>query len=152
MFIRRQVLGTTRFKVHDTRHQGRLAEHVKIAREKGFVAYVGDGAVRLAAVHVSDAARLFRLALEPGRAGARHHAVGEEGVAFRAVAEALGARTGLPVRSITPEAAEGCFGRLAKLAQTDLAATAAATRRELGWRPSGPRLLDDLRSATPAGA
>lgn len=134
-------------QVHDPRRQGRIAEHIKIARAKGFVAYVGDGAVRLPAVHVTDASRLFRLALEQGRAGARYHAVGEDGVPFRTVAEVLGAAMGLPVRSITPEEAEGYFGWLAKLAQIDLAATAEATRRELGWEPTGPGLLDDLRAA-----
>jgi nucleoside-diphosphate-sugar epimerase len=67
-------------QVHDTRHQGRIAQHVELARQKGRVAYVGEGMNRLPAVHVSDAARVFRLALEKGQAGARYHAVAEEGI------------------------------------------------------------------------
>ena len=88
-------------QVHDTRHQGRIAQHIKLARQKGRVAYVGEGKNRLSAVHVSDAVRLFRLALEKGQAGARYHAVGEEGVAMRDIAEVIGAGLKMPVESIT---------------------------------------------------
>jgi nucleoside-diphosphate-sugar epimerase len=96
-------------QVHDTRHQGRIAQHIQLARRKGRVAYVGEGKNRLAAVHVSDAVRLFRLALEQGQAGARYHAVGEEGVAMRDVAEVIGAGLKMPVGSITPEEASDFF-------------------------------------------
>ena len=131
-------------QVHDTRHQGRIAHHIRLAREKGYVAYVGDGRNRLPAVHVSDAVSLFRIALEHGRAGRRYHAVAEEGVAMRDIAEVIGAGLNLPVESITPEAAQGYFGVLAGLAPLDLAASSALTRRELGWTPTGPDLLTDL--------
>lgn len=132
-------------QVHDTRHQGRIAQHIRIAREKGRVAYIGDGANRLPAVHVGDAVALFALALEHGRAGARYHAVAEEGVAMRDIAEVIGAGLNLPVESITPEAAPAYFGVLARLAPLDLAASSALTRQELGWTPTGPDLLTDLR-------
>ena len=133
-------------QVHDTRHQGRIAQHIQLARQKGRVAYVGDGKNRLAAVHVSDAVRLFRLALEKGHAGARYNAVGEEGVALRDIAEVIGAGLKMPVESITPEEAPEYFGWMAQLAMTDLAASSALTRQQLGWNPTGPDLLTDLRN------
>ena len=132
-------------QVHDTRHQGRIAHHIRLAREKGYVAYIGEGANRLPAVHVTDAASLFRLALERGRAGARYHAVAETGVAMRDIAELIGAGLNLPVEAITAEAAPGYFGVLAGLAHLDLAASSVLTRQELGWAPTGPDLLTDLR-------
>jgi len=133
-------------QVHDTSHQGRLAQHVRLAREKGYVAYVGEGENRLSAVHVSDAARLYRLALEQGTAGARYHAVAEEGVAMRGIADVLGQKLKLPVRSITPAETEDYFGWIAGLATIDLAASSALTRQKLGWNPTGPGLLTDLRA------
>ncbi len=132
-------------QTHDTRNQGRIAHHIRLAREKGRVVYVGDGANRLAAAHVSDAVRLFRLALERGKAGARYHAVGEEGVPMREIAEVIGMGLRLPVESITLEAAADYFGPLAGLAGLDMAASAELTRRELGWKPTGPGLLADMR-------
>lgn len=132
-------------QVHDPRRQGRIAQHIRLARETGRVAYIGDGQNRLPAVHVSDAARLFALALEHGRAGARYHAVAEDGVPMRDIAEVIGAGLNLPVESITPEAAPGYFGGLARLAALDLAASSTLTRQELGWSPTGPDLLTDLR-------
>jgi len=132
-------------QVHDTRHQGRIAQHIRLARENGHVAYIGDGGNRLPAVHVSDAVRLFRLALEHGRAGARYHAVAEEGVPMRDIAQVIGAGLNLPVVSIGPEAAPGYFGVLARLALLDLAASSALTRQELRWAATGPDLLTDLR-------
>jgi nucleoside-diphosphate-sugar epimerase len=133
-------------QVHDTRHQGRIAQHIQLARQKGRVAYVGDGKNRMAAVHVSDAVRLFRLALEKGQAGARYHAVGEEGVALRSIAEVIGAGLKVSVESITPEEASDYFGWLASLATIDLAASSALTRQQLGWNPTGQDLLTDLRN------
>ncbi len=132
-------------QVHDARHQGRIAHHIRLAREKGRVAYIGDGANRLPAVHVSDAVRLFRLAVENGPAGARYHAVAEQGVAMRDIAAVIGAGLNLPVASIPPEAAADYFGVLARLAPLDLAASSAQTRRDLDWTPKGPDLLADLQ-------
>jgi nucleoside-diphosphate-sugar epimerase len=97
-------------------------------------------------VHVSDAVRLYRLALEKGQPGARYNAVGEEGVAMRDIAEVIGAGLNLPVESITAEEAPEYFGWLANLAAIDLAASSALTRRELGWDPIGPDLLTDLHN------
>jgi nucleoside-diphosphate-sugar epimerase len=133
-------------QVHDTRRFGRITQHILLARQQGRVAYVGEGKNRLPAVHVADAVRLFRLALEKGRSGARYNAVGEEGVAMRDIAEAIGAGLKMPVVSITAEEAPEYFGGLAKLATIDLAASGALTRRQLGWNPTGPGLLTDLRN------
>jgi nucleoside-diphosphate-sugar epimerase len=133
-------------QVHDTRRFGRITEHIRLARQKGRVAYVGEGKNRLAAVHVADAVRLYRLALEKGQAGARYHAVDEEGVALRDIAEVIGAGLKMPVESITLEAAPAYFGGLANLVTMDLAASSALTRQQLGWNPTGPELLTDLRN------
>lgn len=133
-------------QVHDTRRQGRIALHIQLARKQGWVAYVGAGENQLSAVHVTDTVHLFRLALEKGRHGARYHAVDEQGVAMRDIAEAIGARLNLPVRSIAPEAAADYFGPIAGLATLDLAASSDLTREALGWRPRGPSLLSDLQN------
>jgi nucleoside-diphosphate-sugar epimerase len=139
-------------QVHDPRHQGRIGQHIRLAREKGRVAYVGEGANRLPAAHVGDVVRLFRLALERGRAGARYHAVAEEGVAMREIAAVIGDGLKLPVQSIPPEAAADYFGAIAGLAALDLAASSALTRQELDWTPTGPDLLSDLRKMAWVGA
>jgi nucleoside-diphosphate-sugar epimerase len=133
-------------QVHDTRRQGRISLHIQIARQQGRVAYVGEGRNRVPAVHVIDAARLYRLALEKGEAGARYHAVAEDGVALRDIAAAIGAGLKMPVDSITPEEAPHYFGGMAHLAALDLAASGAWTRQHLGWNPIGPDLLTDLRN------
>lgn len=133
-------------QVHDTAHQGRLAEHIRIAREKGYVAYVGQGENRLSAVHVTDTAKLYRLALENGEAGARYHAVAEEGVPMHAIARQLGESLVLPVRSLTDKEGEEYFGWISALAQIDLGASGKATQAQLGWLPEGPGLLEDLRN------
>ena len=133
-------------QVHDTRRQGRITQHIQLARKRGRVAYVGEGRNRVPTVHVSDAVRLFRLALEKGQAGARYHAVAEEGVALRDIAEVIGAGLKMPVESITLEEAKDYFGWMAHLAIIDLAASSALTRQELGWNPTGPDLLTDLRN------
>lgn len=133
-------------QVHDTHKQGRITWHIQTARQQGRVAYVGEGKNRVAAVHVSDAVRLYRLALEKGQAGERYNAVAEEGVALRDIAEAIGAGLKMPVESITPEEALEYFGSMAHLATIDLAASGALTRQLLGWMPTGPDLLTDLRN------
>ena len=133
-------------QVHDTRRQGLVTYLIQVAREKGRMAYVGDGGNRWPAVHVSDVVRLYRLALERGQAGARYNAVGEEGVALREIVEVVAAGLRMPVSSITPEEAPAYFGWMGQLAGIDLAASAEWTRQQLGWDPTGPDLLSDLRA------
>jgi nucleoside-diphosphate-sugar epimerase len=131
-------------QVHDREKQGLVSYAIEVAREKGVSAYVGDGANRWAAAHVSDVARLYRLALEKGQAGVRYHAVGESGVPMREVAEAVGRRLGLPAVSITPEEAPAHFGFLAMFAGRDAPTSSRLTQERLGWRPTGPGLVEDL--------
>ncbi|MFJ4681802.1 SDR family oxidoreductase [Streptomyces sp. NPDC088789] len=117
---------------------------ISIAREQGVSGYLGDGANRWPAVHRLDAARLFRLALEQAPAGARLHAVDDEGVPFRELAEAVGKGLGLAVASVPPEDAHAHFGWLGALAGMDVPASSARTRGLVGWRPERPGLLADL--------
>jgi nucleoside-diphosphate-sugar epimerase len=131
-------------QVHDTVKQGLVTYAIEAAREKGVSAYVGDGANRWAAAHRLDTARLYRLALERAEPGARYHAVAEEGVPMRDIAEAIGRRLDLPVASIAPEEAAVHFGWLAMFAGLDAPASSELTRQRLGWRPSGPGLIADL--------
>ena len=133
-------------QVHDTRRQGRITWHIQIARQQGRVAYVGEGNNRVPAVHASDAAKLYRLVLEKGQAGARYNAVAEEGVALRDIAGVIGEGLKMPVESITPEEATEYFGWMAQLAAADLAASGALTRQEMRWDPTGPEMLTDLRN------
>ena len=131
-------------QVHNTVKQGLVTLAINIAREKGVSAYIGDGAIRWAAVHVLDTARLYRLALEKGEAGARYHAVAEEGVSFRDIAETIGNGLKVPVVSISPEEARTHFGFLGMFAGLDLSASSAQTQERLGWHPTGPGLIADL--------
>jgi nucleoside-diphosphate-sugar epimerase len=131
-------------QVHDTVKQGLITPLVAIARARGVSAYVGDGQNRWPAVHVVDAARLYRLALEEGTAGARYHAVAEEGVALKDIATAIGHGLNVPVISISPEQAQEHFGFLGFFVGLDAQTSSAQTRSKLGWSPSGPELLTDL--------
>jgi nucleoside-diphosphate-sugar epimerase len=125
---------------------GFLPQLIATAQAKGFVGYPGDGQNCWSAVHIRDVATVFRLALEQGPAGRYWHAVGEEAVPLRDLAEAVGARLGLPVASVPLDVLmlPGYFGALASLVTTDLSASNLITRRTLGWEPTGPGLLDDL--------
>jgi nucleoside-diphosphate-sugar epimerase len=131
-------------QVHDTSKQGLLTYAVAVAREKGVSAYVGEGRNRWAAAHVSDVARLYRLALESNEAGVKYHAVAEEGVPMRDIAEAIGRGLKVPVKSISAEEAPAHFGWLAMFADHDLLASSDMTRKKLGWNPTGPGLVADL--------
>jgi nucleoside-diphosphate-sugar epimerase len=133
-------------QVHDPERQGFISPWVAIARQKGVFAYVGEGRNRWPAAHVSDVARLYRLAIEKAERGAIYNAVAEEGVAARDIAETAGRRLKLPVKSIPPEEAEGYFGWLARLAARDMPASSAQTRKKLGWEPTGPGLIADLEA------
>ena len=132
-------------QVHDTRKQGLISYVIAVAREKGMSAYVGDGTNRWAAAHVSDVARLYRVALERNEAGAKYHAVDEEGVVLRDIAEVIGRGLKIPVKSIPAESAPAHFGFLAGFIGNDLTASSALTRKKLGWNPTGPKLMKDLQ-------
>ncbi|HVW57457.1 MAG TPA: SDR family oxidoreductase [Rhizobiaceae bacterium] len=139
-------LGVVRLpQVHDTLRQGLISPYIEMARQKGVVAYVDQGANRWAAGHVSDVAKLYVLALDRAEPGARYNAVAEEGVAARDIADAVAAGLGLPAVSLSKNEAEAHFGWFAMFASADIAASSTQTRQKLGWTPTGPGLLDDLR-------
>ena len=117
---------------------------IGVARDKGVSAYVGYGTNRWPAVHRLDAARLYRLALEKGEAGARYHAVAEEGIPVREVAEAIGRKLGIPSHSISADEAEAHFGWLAMFVGLDNPTSSALTQERLGWRPQEVGLIEDL--------
>lgn len=131
-------------QVHDTVKQGLVTPLIAIAREKGVSAFVGDGRNRWPAVHVVDVARLYRLALEKGSAGARYHGVAEEGVPLKDIAAAIGRGLKVPVSSIPQDQAQEHFGFLGFFVGKDAHTSSAQTRAELGWNPTGPGLLTDL--------
>jgi nucleoside-diphosphate-sugar epimerase len=133
-------------QIHDTVKQGLVSYAIHVAREKGVSAYVGDGLNRWPAAHRLDTAKLYRLALEKGDAGAKYHAVAEEGVTVREIAEVIGRGLDVPVVSLAPEAAAGHFGWLAAFAGWDIPASSARTRQQLGWSPTGPGLIPDLQN------
>ncbi|OWK38246.1 Nucleoside-diphosphate-sugar epimerase [Fimbriiglobus ruber] len=132
-------------QVHNTLKQGLVTYSIAVAREKGVSAYIGEGKNRWPAVHVLDAAPLYRLALEKGTARARYHAVAEEGVSAREIAEAIGRGLKIPVVSKSPEEAAGHFGWLGFFAGMDMPASSALTQQRLGWRPTQKAgMIDDL--------
>ncbi len=133
--------------VHGEGDHGFMATLVGIARDKGVSGYIGDGANRWPAVHRFDAAHLFCLALEEAAAGSVLHAVADEGVPIRAVAEVIGRHLGLPVAAIAPEDAAGHSGWLGAFIGIDSPASSALTRRLLSWQPVQPGLLDALISS-----
>jgi nucleoside-diphosphate-sugar epimerase len=132
--------------VHGAGDHGFVAVLVGIARDKGVSGYVGDGTNRWPGVHVHDAAHLFRLALERAPAGSVLHAVAEEGVATRTIAEVIGRQLDVPVASIAAAAADEHFGWLGRFFALDAAASSVQTRALLDWQPSGATLLDDLEA------
>jgi nucleoside-diphosphate-sugar epimerase len=131
-------------QVHDTKKQGLISPLIEISRAKGRVAYVGEGKNRWAAGHVTDVARLYKLAIERAEPGARYHAVGEEGVTARDISEALGRSLKLPVVSLRGDAVAAHFGWMAMFADLDMPASNAITRKKLGWTPVGRGLIADL--------
>jgi nucleoside-diphosphate-sugar epimerase len=131
-------------QIHDTHKQGLVSFMIQVALEKKVSAYVGDGSSRWAAAHVSDTARLYQLALEKGEAGSKWHAVSEQGVAAKDIAEAIGKRLNLPVVSISPEEAPAHFGFLSHFMMLDSPTSNTKTRERLGWEPTGPTLIEDL--------
>jgi nucleoside-diphosphate-sugar epimerase len=138
--------------VHGDGDHGFIAALVAIAREKRVAGYVGDGTNRWPGIHRSDAAQIIRLGLEKAPAGTILHAVSEEGVPARDIAEAIGRGLDLPVTSIAPEDTQKHFGWIGGFFAMDIPASSALTRELLGWAPSGPTLIQDLDAGSYFGA
>jgi nucleoside-diphosphate-sugar epimerase len=137
--VRSSVVGLPR-TVHGDGDHGFVARLITIARDKGVSGYPGDGSSRWPAVHVLDAAHLVRLAVERAPAGSRLHAVGDEGVPVRDIAEVIGRHLSLPTAS-TPVSE---FGFLGQILAVDQPASSVLTRELLGWQPVQPGLIEDL--------
>jgi nucleoside-diphosphate-sugar epimerase len=133
-------------QVHDTVKQGLVTYAINLARERGVSAYVGAGLNRWPAAPLLDTAHLYRLALEKGDGGVRYHAVAEEGVPVKEIAEVVGKGLNVPVISLAPEEAPAHFGWLAHFVVWDIPASSTQTRKTLGWNPTGPALLTDLEN------
>jgi nucleoside-diphosphate-sugar epimerase len=133
--------------VHGRGDHGFVPFLIQVARQKGVAAYVGDGSNRWPAVHRLDAARLYRLALEKAEPGTRLHAVAEEGIPMRTIAETIGQGLDLPVRGISPQDAAAHFDWMANFVAIDNPTSSGITRESLGWQPRHPGLLNDLRKA-----
>jgi nucleoside-diphosphate-sugar epimerase len=129
---------------HGVGEHGFMSRLIAIAREKGKAAYVADGNNRWSAVHRRDAARVYRLAFEHRGQGGPFHAVAEEGIPFRQIAEVIGRRLNLPVVALSPEQAAEHFGWFARFASIDCPSSSERTRARLGWRPEQPGLIADL--------
>lgn len=132
-------------QINDTRRQGLVTELIGLARRHGVSAMLGNGACRWAAAPLSDTALLYRLALEAQKPGGCYHAVAEEGVSLKAIATAIGERLNLPVVSLEHDAAAAHFGWLMHFMETDMIAASAATQQRLGWHPTGPGLIENIR-------
>lgn len=130
--------------VHGEEDAGLVPQLIAAARKHGEAIYVGDGQNRWGGVHRQDAAALFRLALEAGTAGAHYHGVADVGAPFRAIAEVIGRRLGLPVRSATLAEAKRQLSWFAPFVAIDNPASSLVTQRDLGWTPTGPALLADI--------
>jgi nucleoside-diphosphate-sugar epimerase len=130
--------------VHGAGDHGFIAALVAVARNKGTAGYVGDGTNHWPAIHHSDAARIIRLGLEKAPAGALLHAVAEEGIPTREIAEAIGRGLNLPVTAVAPEDAQAHFGWIGGIFALDISASSKLTQELLGWNPTGPTLVEDL--------
>ncbi|MEG9432534.1 SDR family oxidoreductase [Terriglobus sp. ADX1] len=131
-------------QVHDTRKQGLVPYLLAVARQKGVSAYVGEGQNRWPAAHVTSVAELYRLAFEKAEPGAIYHAVDEEGVSMKEVAEAHARGLKISAVSIPLDQAQEHFGWLAHFAPHDMPSSSALTQKKLNWKPSGPGLIADL--------
>ncbi len=131
-------------QVHDPLKQGLVTSLIAMARAKGASAYVGNGLNRWAACHVSDVALLYRLVLEKGTANTCYHAVDEEGVTLKAIAESIGRGLNVPVTSKSAEEAPAHFGPFAGFVSANMPASSAMTQQWLNWHPKGPGLIEDM--------
>ena len=142
-------------QVHDTERQGLITYLIALVRDSGCVPYIGDGANCWSAAHVSDVARLYAMAFDQGAPGVRYHAVAEGAVPMRDVAEVVAEGLGVPAKSMTAEEAEPYLGWFSAFAGLDMSSDSASTRKAIGWEPTGPGLIEDLRamdySRRPAG-
>ena len=131
-------------QIHDTKKQGLVTDVIDLARKKGVSAYVGEGLNAWSATHVSDAANLFRLALERRQAGAHYHATAEGAIPFRQIAEAVGRSVGVPAKAMAPDEAAAHFTWLSAFVGKDMSASSKLTQERLDWHPQGPELLTDI--------
>ena len=132
-------------QVHDLFKQGMVSLLIQLAREKHLSVYIDEGNNRWPAAPVLDVARLYRLAFEKAQSGSRYHAVAEEGVSMREIAEVIGEGLKVPVARLSAEEAKSHFGWLALFAGLDMPASSAQTRKALNWAPTGQGLVGDLR-------
>lgn len=133
-------------QIHNPVKQGLVTELIKMARENGRSAYIGEGLNQWSAAHLMDTAHLYRLALEKHQPGARYHATAESGIDFRSIARAIGEGLGLPTASVTQEEATTDFGWMSGFVAQDMSSRSEKTRTRLGWEPKGPDLITDLRA------
>lgn len=134
-------------QVHSTVKQGLVTRLIEVARSRGVSAYVKEGLNRWPAAHVSDVARLFRLVVESGEAGAKYHAVAEEGIEMRVIAGVISRILNIPTKSLAAEEARGHFGPMSMFVSEDMPASAVETKTKMGWTPTGPTLITDLEQA-----
>lgn len=132
-------------QVHNPERQGLISYYIPLAQQKGVAAYINTGSNVWAAAHVDDVAELYVKVLEHGERGKRYHAVAEESIPSRQIAEAVAQGLGIPARSIKPEESESQFGWFSIFASMDLRASGEWTRQQMNWQPKGPTLLDDLK-------
>lgn len=131
-------------QVHDTNKQGLITPLIELARQKGVSAYVEEGQNRWSAVHVSDVAAVYLRALKNNIPNRRYHAVAEEGIPMRTLAEVIGYILNVPVKRIAASDAAQHFGWMSQLIEHDMSASGALTRERLAWQPTGPGLIEDL--------
>ncbi|KAF2394287.1 SDR family oxidoreductase [Pseudomonas frederiksbergensis] len=133
-------------QIHNPHKQGLVTEVIKQAREMRVSAYIDEGLNQWSAAHVADTAHLYRLALEKHQPGARYHATAESSITFRLIAETIGEGLGVPTVAVPADEAIATFGWLSSFVGKDMSSMSTKTQTRLGWQPSGPGLIDDLRS------
>lgn len=133
-------------QVHNTQKFGIVSSLIQIARDKGCSAYIDNGTNRWAAAHVRDVAQVYKLVLEKNEPG-RYHAVAEEGISLKQIAETIGKGLNVPTVSLSADEAKSHFGPLSLFVGMDMSASNTLTRKALGWEPTGPTLIEDLENA-----